>query len=178
MHLRWYTSDWIGQMKLIILCGPTGTGKNTIAELVAHQRRRCAIVDFDVLRNMFRKPHLTPWDGEAGNRQNLLGIEHASMLASSLIGNGYDCIILDVLSDETARAYREQLSQFDPVIIHLLPTYDEIIRRNRTRPPRLTEQELETIYKKQCDFSGFDFQIDNTQLPPEVVAQRIHGLMG
>lgn len=165
-------------MKLIILCGPTGTGKNTIAELVAQQRKRCAVVDYDVLRNMFREPHLTPWDGEAGSRQNLLGIEHASMLALSFLGNGYDCLVLDVLSDETAEVYREQLRQFNPMIIHLLPTYDEILRRNRTRPPRLTKQELATVYKGQCDFSGFDIQIDNTQLPPEIVAERILGFMG
>ncbi len=160
-------------MKLVILSGPTGAGKNTIAELVAQQRGRCAGIDFDVLRNMFLKPHLTPWDGDAGHRQNVLGVDHACMLASSLLANGYDCIILDVLSDETASLYKERLSHHDPVIVQLLPTYDEILRRNRTRPPRLTDEELEMVYQGQLEFSMFDERIDNTGLSPQEAADRI-----
>lgn len=164
-------------MKLVILSGPTGTGKNTIAELVAQQRDRCAVIDFDVLRNMFRKPHLTPWDGDAGHRQNVLGVDHACMLASSLLANGYDCIILDVLSDATASLYKEKLSHHDPVIVQLLPTYDEILRRNRTRPPRLTDEELEMVYQGQLEFSIFDERIDNTDLSPPEAADHILALI-
>ena len=165
-------------MSLIVLNGPTGTGKNTIAEIVAQRRDRCAVIDYDDLRNMFRKPHLTPWDGEAGKRQNILGLEHASMLARSFVANGYDCIILDVLSDETATLYRELLADLEPTLIHLLPTWEEIVRRNGTRPPRLTRDELRMVYDGQDALTVFDVRIDNSDLAPEEVAARVHGLMG
>lgn len=164
-------------MHLIILCGPTGTGKNTVAEIVAQQRERCAIVDFDMLRNMFRKPHLTPWDGEAGQRQNNLGAEHACMVATSLLTNGYDCIVLDVLNDQTAALYRERLERFDPLVVQLLPTYEEIVRRNGTRSRRLTDAELRMVYESQAEVSDYDVRIDNTHLSPEETAKMVLDLM-
>lgn len=75
---------------------------------------------------MFRKPHLTPWEGEAGHRQNVLGVEHACMLAKSFLSNDYDCLVLDVLSDETAGLYRGLLKEYNPQLIHLLPTFEEM----------------------------------------------------
>lgn len=164
--------------RLLVLNGPTGTGKNTIAGIVAQRRERCAVIDYDDLRNMFRKPHLTPWDGEAGRRQNLLGLEHACALARSFLANGYDCLILDVLSDETATAYREGLADLGPRLVHLLPTWEEIVRRNGTRPPRLTDEHLRMVYEGQERLSVFDERIDTTDLAPEDVADRIVGMMG
>lgn len=164
-------------MNLIILNGPTGTGKNTISRLVANKRERCAVVDFDVLRNMFYKPHLTPWDGKAGHRQNLLGVDHACMLAKSYLEHEYDVIILDVLTNETAHIYKDKLSTYNPQLIFLLPTYDEIIKRNMTRPPRLTNSELENVYKQQQTLTIYDRKIDNTDLSAEDIADQLLKLM-
>lgn len=164
-------------MNLVILNGPTGTGKNTIAEIVAQRRDRCTIVDYDVLRNMFRKPHLTPWEGEAGHRQNMLGLKHACMLAKSFLTNDYDCLILDVLSDETAGSYRDFLKEYNPQLIHLLPSFEEIVRRNGTRPPRLTDEELKMVYEGQAQLRVFDTQIDNTHLSPDEAADAVLQLM-
>lgn len=164
-------------MNLILLTGPTGTGKNTISEIIAKKRDKCAVIDFDVLRNMFRKPHKTPWDGEAGFKQNILGVEHACMLAKSLLDNGYDVIVLDVLYDETVNLYKEKLKEYNPTLVLLLPTWKEIKRRNETRPPRLKSEELEMVYKQQSELQVYDKKIDNTNLSPEVVAIQIMELM-
>jgi chloramphenicol 3-O-phosphotransferase len=144
-------------MRLVILNGPTGTGKNTVSEIVARRRDRCAVIDYDDLRNQFRTPHLTPWDGEAAN--------------------GYDCIILDVLDDESASLYRELLAGHDPVLVHLLPTWEEIVRRNGTRPPRLTDAELRIVYEGQERLSVYDRRIDTTDMSPEETASRVLELM-
>lgn len=126
---------------------------------------------------MFRKPHLTPWDGEAGHRQNVLGLEHACMLAKSFLANGYDCIILDVLNDETAGLYRELLDAHRPMLVHLLPEWEEIVRRNATRPPRLTADELRMVYEGQARLTVYDRRIDNTGMSPEDVADAVVQLM-
>lgn len=164
-------------MSLLILNGPTGTGKNTISGIVAGQRRRCAVIDYDDLRNQFRTPHLTPWDGEAGRRQNILGVEHACMLAKSFLANDYDCIILDVLNDETATIYRALLADHGPVLVHLLPSWDEILRRNATSPPRLTDAELRMVYDGQVALSVYDERIDTTAMSPVETAARVLALM-
>lgn len=164
-------------MRLIILNGPTGAGKNTVAGIVARRRERCAVIDYDDLRNQFRKPHLTPWDGQAGRRQNILGLEHASMLAKSFLANGYDCIILDVLNDETATLYRDLLREHGPVLVHLLPAWDEIVRRNRTRPPRLTDDELWMVYEGQTRLAVYDERIDTTDMSPDETADCVLTLM-
>lgn len=122
---------------------------------------------------MFRKPHLTPWEGEAGRRQNVLGLEHACMLAKSFLTNDYDCIILDVLNDETADLYKEKLKEFDPQLIQLLPSFDEILRRNGTRPRRLTDDELQMVYDGQVQLNIYDNRIDNSNLSPEEVASQV-----
>lgn len=164
-------------MNLIILNGPTGSGKNTISEIIAQNRNRCAVIDYDVLRNMFRKPHKTPWDGEAGYKQNILGLEHACMLAKSFLGNNYDCIILDVLNDETANLYKEKLKEYNLKLVFLLPSHEEIISRNKLRPPRLRDEELEMVCKQQQNLKVYDEKIDNSNLSPEEVANQVLQLM-
>lgn len=164
-------------MKLIILNGPTGVGKNTIAEILAQRLDRCAVIDFDVLRNMFRKPHKTPWDGEAGYTQNLLGVTHACMLAKSFLENDYDCLLLDVLSDETASLYKENLKEYHPTLVFLLPSYEEIQRRNKSRPPRLTDEELHMVYKQQQSLTIYDKKIDTSTLSPDEVATMVLALL-
>ena len=52
--------------EILILTGPTAAGKNTVGKLIAYQRERCAMVDFDLVRTMFVQPHLPPWMGEEG----------------------------------------------------------------------------------------------------------------
>lgn len=164
-------------MSLIILNGPTGTGKNTISTLIAKKRTKCAVIDFDVLRNMFVTPHKAPWEGEEGHAQQLMGVNHACMLAADFLEHDFDVILLDVLSDETAEIYREKLKKYNPQLILLLPTFDEIKRRNLTRPPRLTAAELEMVYKQQTELSVFDMKIDTTELSAEEVAEQVELIM-
>jgi hypothetical protein len=71
------------------------------------------------------------------------------MLAKSYLANEFDCVVLDVLSDETASLYKQQLREFHPRRVLLLPSFEEIVRRNGTRPPRLTDEHLHMVYQGQ-----------------------------
>ena len=66
---------------MLILTGPTAAGKNTVGRLLAYQRHRCAVVDFDLVRAMFVQPHQPPWMGEEGKMQQILGVQHVFNLA-------------------------------------------------------------------------------------------------
>jgi len=162
---------------MIILTGPTAAGKNTVGTLVAKQRERCAVVDFDAVRAMVVQPHRAPWQGEEGHAQQLLGLQLVCALAERFALAGWEVIILDVVSEETAGLYRQLLQRFAPKIVQILPAFPELRRRFDQRGPFLTDDDFDQIYKQQSAFAQYDIRIDNTNLPPDVVTEQIINLM-
>lgn len=160
-------------MRVIVLTGPPGAGKNTIAQIIAKQKNQCAVIDVDLVRWMILQPHKAPWEGEAGKKQQLLGVQNTCLVANNFLKEGYEVIILDVLTTDTAKLYRKQLQKSNVKILLLLPTYEEILRRNIIRPPRLKEGEVKMLYDQQRAFTGYDEIIDNTHLFPEDTAQKL-----
>ncbi|MEK7558717.1 MAG: AAA family ATPase [Patescibacteria group bacterium] len=158
---------------LLILTGPAGAGKNTIGHIIAQKREKCAVIDVDDVRHMAIKPHIAPWYGEAGQKQVRLGVKNACALAHNFIEEGFDVIILDVLTDETGRAYRESLKDFNPKIIMLLPTLEKVKERNSSRSYNLAEDRVISLHQEQSEFKDFDERIDNSNISPEETAEKI-----
>lgn len=166
-------------MTALILTGPPATGKNTIAALIAKRLSRCAVIDVDMVRWMVLQPHKAPWHGEEGKAQQRLGVQNACLLAESFIRAGFDVIILDVLTDETAHLYKAELKKFEVKIILLLPTFDEIKKRNSIRGKRITDDEVEMLYRWQKHLSVYDARIDNSRLTAEdTVVQLVNSGIG
>ena len=161
-------------MKILILTGPAGAGKNSIAQILAKKLEVCAVIDVDIVRWMLLQPHKAPWDGEEGRRQQILGVKNTCLLASNFVQNNSDVVILDVLSQETLQIYRKELDKFHLKIVLLLPTFEEIQKRNKMRPSRITEDEIALLYKSQEVLLGYDEKIDNTNLSAEDVAIRLN----
>ncbi|MDP9314912.1 MAG: hypothetical protein M3R24_29260 [Chloroflexota bacterium] len=161
---------------MLILTGPTAAGKNTIGHMLAHQRPRCAVVDFDLVRAMFVQPHRAPWQGQEGRQQHLLGVDLVSQLAHGFAMAGWDVIILDVLTDEITHQYRTRLAPFTCTIVQLLPTFAEVKRRFDERGPVLTDAELVMVYEQQVAYAQYDYRLDNTVLSPAQVAMQIMSL--
>ena len=162
---------------MLILTGPTASGKNTVGTLLARQRARCAVVDFDAVRAMFVQPHRAPWQGAEGHAQQLLGTRLVCLLAEGFAEAGWEVVILDVLSEETGRLYRHLLAQFHPTIVQLLPAWTELQRRFYARGPVLTDDELAHVYAEQCALTQYDIRIDNTGVPPDRVVQQLIDLI-
>lgn len=158
---------------MLLLSGPTAAGKNTVAQQIARQRERCAIVDFDAVRAMFVHPHLAPWDGEAGAAQLLLGVEQVCGLAHGFARAGWDVIVLDVVSETTAPLYRRLLAPLSPLLVQLLPDFTELTRRFEERGPVLSPGEFRAVYAEQVAFEGYNLRIDNTALSAEAAAAQI-----
>lgn len=158
-------------MYLYILTGPAGAGKNTVASVFAKTRDKCAVIDVDLVRWMIIQPHRAPWEGEEGIKQQKLGVINTCTLTKSFIREGYDVIITDWISNETARLYKEQLKEYNPKIILLLPAYAEILKRNQIRPSRLKSDEVKMTYDVQAQLTMYDKKIDNTKLTPEQVVE-------
>ncbi|MBI2031868.1 MAG: hypothetical protein HYT08_04620 [Candidatus Levybacteria bacterium] len=162
---------------LLILTGPAGAGKNTVSKILSSERKKCAIVDVDTVRHMITKPHRAPWDGEEGQKQVALGIRNACILTKNFIAEGFDVIILDVITDEIARIYKESLSQFNPKIVLLLPTLEETLKRNKSRDFTLEEERVKILHMEQGKLKEFDEKIDSTELTLEETADRIKGVV-
>ncbi len=162
---------------MLILSGPTAAGKNTVGRMLAQRRARCAVVDFDAVRAMFVQPHRAPWQGSEGHAQHLLGVDLVCRLAAGFAGAGWEVIVLDVLTPETAALYRATLQRFAPCIVQLLPTFAELDVRFRTRGPCLTDAEFAQVYRDQQQFNDYDLRVDNTALTPNAVADRIVSLL-
>lgn len=161
-------------MKVLILTGPSGAGKNTIASIYANTRERCAVIDVDVVRWMVLKPHMAPWGGEEGRRQHRLGVRNACMLAHNFVEEGFEVVVLDVLSDEIARLYQAALAPASASILLLMPSFEEIQKRNRDRlGTSLTDEEIANCYESQTELLTFDRKIDNTRLSPAEVAHML-----
>lgn len=158
---------------MLILNGPTGAGKNTVAEILSKKINRSVVIDVDLLRLMVKNPHKAPWQGEEGHRQQLLGVSNACLLAKEFLKNGFSVIILDVLFDETAKLYKGNLNEFEPKLVLILPSWGEIVRRNKTRERKLTDNELKMVYEQQTELKTYDQKIDNTKLSAEEVAEKL-----
>lgn len=112
-----------------------------------------------------------PWEGEEGHKQQILGVKNTCLLIKSFINEGYDVVVTDWISDETANLYKDLLKSHNPQIILLLPTFQEIQNRNKSRPPRINDKEIKMTYDKQIELKVYDKKIDNTKLSPaEVVS--------
>ena len=159
---------------MLILGGSTASGKNTIGHLLAKQRQKCAVIDFDDVRKMFVKPHRPPWDGEAGRQDQLLGVEMVCGLADRFAQAEWDVVVLDVVMSHSAPRYRELLVEHNPVLVQLLPQFAENRRRFLERGRVLTDDEFLWVYEHQIAFTEYDWRIDNINLSPEHVSEQLN----
>ena len=87
---------------------------------------------------------------------------------------GHDGLNLNWLeANKSAEIYKKELKEYDTKIILFLPTFEEIIKRNKMRPPRLRDEEITWTYKLQENLTVFDEKIDNTNLTAEDTAERL-----
>ena len=147
-------------MAAIVLTGGPAAGKTTLARLVAEGRARCAVVDVDQVRWMLLQPHVAPWGGAEGHRQQMLGVKNACWLAQSFIADGCDVIVTDVLTDETASLYRQSIP--DAAIVRLTVDFAVALKRSDGRGWALTRDEFEALHREQETYTDFDLEIDTT----------------
>jgi len=167
---------------ILVLTGPSGAGKNTAAAALARGRPAYAVVDFDAVRAMFVQPHHTPWDGNAGRQQQDLSVEMVCALALGFARAGHETVVLDVVTDASAAAYRRLLAPFGVRIAQLLPDRSTVVARAHARAvregrSRLTPDELESVYRQQAAFDRADVRLDTARLSPEAVAAALAPLL-
>ncbi len=160
---------------ILLLTGPPAAGKSTLGALIAKRLQRCAVIDVDWLRVMVAQPHIAPWLGEEGMVQLRLGAKNACMLAHNFVAEGYDVVILDVLTDETATLYQTHLAPLPHQIVLLLPSLEESLQRNQRRGQWLTDDEVRLLYAWEQELRVYDRKIDNSNLSADELAVELAG---
>jgi predicted kinase len=155
----------------LVLTGGPAVGKTTTSRRIANERPRCAVVDVDDLRQLIVSGAVAPWRGMEGKRQHRLGVANACALATNFLDAGFELIIADVLTAETAELYRSALPGC--VIVHLIVTRDEAARRASTRPTWLTSAEFDALHEADAtDPPDVDVRlmVDDLDLAAQAVA--------
>lgn len=165
--------ETIKRAPVLVLTGPAAVGKNTIAGNVAESVPKLAIVDVDVVRWMYFKPHFAPWGGHDGLRQQELGVRNACALARNFVEEGVPTLLLDVVTNRTAALYREYLAGLSPIIVLVLPDWSVVEERLLARPHTITFDEAKLVYEWQRDLNDFDYRIDNNDASAAEIAREV-----
>lgn len=162
-------------MPTILLSGGPGAGKSTVALALATQRQRCAVIEVDDVRHMLRQPHVAPWGGEEGRRQQLLGVRNSCALAANFADDGCDVVITDVLTDETAALYRHLVAGIGIAQLTIAP--EIALRRAEARHYQLTREEFVDLHVQQAEHLSFDIAIDSGAFDVDEIVSRLTNLL-
>jgi len=168
---------------IILLTGPPGAGKTTIAEALSHTFSRSAHVPVDFFRKMIKAGYASPhqWNQEV-EHQYRLARTNAARTAKHLAYVGFTAIIDDIVRQQWVEEWQDNLQGVPLHLVLLLPALAVAHQRNRLRaiwtvdPDVLTAlHELLSVENTKED--GW-FVIDNTHLTVQETVDAIRQHMG
>lgn len=140
--------------RLIVLRGPCGAGKSTVASRLLESPRPTALIAQDAYRFLFNVR-----DGEAYSKTVRQMLRDNVLTA---LGHGFDVILEGILG---ARGYRDVLDAIfrdhprDNHVFYLDVSFDETVRRHagRAKAPLFGEAEMRAWYRGR-DVLGYEFE--------------------
>jgi predicted kinase len=154
---------------VLVLTGPPAAGKTTIGRILASSRPGGVLVEADDVRHMLLGSHPSPGDQE--RPRDRFGVIGACCLARTYAEHGYSVIVADRLTDDSAAVYRALLG--DPLIVRLVVSYPEALRRFRARTAHQPLDQLRRLQAQEADLTGADSTIPTDELSPHGAADRI-----
>jgi adenylate kinase family enzyme len=117
---------------LIILTGPPGAGKSTIAKLLANKFSRSVHFSTDTIRHFIVGGNCAPWDtSNEAKKQHKLSEEIAQLIISKFIQNKYVVILDGIYQDKDFIKFRKKYSKV--LGFTLLPEIQVNYRRDKMR---------------------------------------------
>ncbi|MFJ9817069.1 Pro-rich N-terminal domain-containing protein [Streptomyces sp. NPDC101151] len=157
----------------VLLIGPAGAGKTSVAKYWAeHRRVPTAHISLDDVREWVRSGYANPQSGWNDNSeaQYRLARRTCGFAARNFLANGISCILDDaVFPDRPVVGLGGWKRHVGPGLLPvvLLPGLDIVLERNaeRTGNRRLTDEEVARIHGRMAGWYGSGLPIiDNSQL--------------
>lgn len=144
--------------QVILLTGPAGAGKTSVAAAVCERFDRMLHVSVDDLRHWVKAGFRHPWLEDAqANEQALLGIRNAAAIARNAIALRYAVVIDDVIFSDAAERYREELTGIGCNVhfVLLLPEFETAVARDRDRAADISAPDrVRPLYEEFARQSG------------------------
>ncbi|MFF3872004.1 Pro-rich N-terminal domain-containing protein [Streptomyces sp. NPDC001978] len=157
----------------VLLIGPAGAGKTSVAQYWAdHRRVPTAHISLDDVREWVRSGFADPQSGwnDHSEAQYRLARRTCGFAARNFLANGISCILDDaVFPDRPVVGLGGWKRHVGPGLLPvvLLPGLDVVLERNaeRTGNRRLTDEEVARIHGRMAGWYGSGLPIiDNSQL--------------
>jgi chloramphenicol 3-O-phosphotransferase len=166
--------------RIIVVTGPAGAGKSTVARRLCESVTRSALISLDQLWHAAIAGAPVPrWSGgdpAASEALELLTLRQAGMLARSWSEAGYDTVIDGVL--EQARDLDTVLNETESAplyLVTLMPSSGVLRQRDRGRAPTQQMgdrgQELHRVFMINGEFRGL--HLDNSPMTADETARLI-----
>ncbi len=166
---------------VLILTGPPGAGKSTVARALAERYDRVAHIDVDTLRHFVTPTGYVTPDRPGFDWQRALATRNASNLAANFLTERFAVIIDDVVvTPEELAPYVEGLRPTGAPVhfVRLLPSLEVCLARNAARREgRMPPARIEKVWRDfeaAGPFAGAT--IDLTDLTPQETADRLQAL--
>ncbi len=115
---------------VLLITGPTGSGKTTVARRVAKLVDKCVNIDIDHVKHFIVTGFIYDETSEGDRQWQLLG-DNLGALASNFVSAGYNVIINGYMHDSALIMLKGYVQITDKVL--LLPNMDVVVKRDDGR---------------------------------------------
>lgn len=167
--------------QVLILSGPPGAGKTSVAIAICERFDRMVHVEVDTLRHWVRAGYRHPWAGDhQATEQRELATRNAAAMARECVAMRYAVIIDDVAPASEAARYAALLAEFPATVelVTLLPDLATTMARDAGRsapaPPGRAEAVHAELSAEVAEGALPGAVIDSTAHPSaEATADRL-----
>lgn len=168
--------------QIVILSGPPGAGKGTVAEALCERYDRTVHLETDLLYDSIRMGYVPPWR-DGSDRQNHMVSRAAARAATAYAEEMYGVFIDGVIGAHLLPEYIEELKRAGvPVhFVVLLPTLNEIVRRASAREKQIawTDDMFAKAYALFADSGAFPaHRIDSSSMTAQQTADAVMDACG